>query len=82
MHFFIDKTIPSMVAIVIMILTVKQAAQILKISDRRVRQLILEGRLPATKFANAWMIKKKDLEKVQDRKPGRPKKRQSLGEGG
>ncbi len=62
-----------MVAIVIMILTVKQAAEILRISDRRVRQLILEGRLPATKFTNAWMIKKKDLEKVQDRKPGRPK---------
>ena len=70
-----------MVGIVIMILTVKQATQILKISDRRVRQLILDGRLPATKFANAWMIKKKDLEKVQDRKPGRPKKLQSLGKG-
>ncbi len=57
-----------------MILTTKQAAEILKITHARVRQLIDKGRLPATKFANAWMIKKKDLEKVKDRKPGRPKK--------
>ena len=54
------------------VLTVKQAAKILKVNDSRVRQFILEGRLPATKFANAWMIKEKDLAMIKDRKPGRP----------
>ena len=56
------------------LITAKQAAKILGVNDSRIRQLILKGRLPATKFANAWMIKERDLEKVKDRKPGKPKK--------
>ncbi len=64
------------------LLDTKQAGKRLGISPLRVRQLISNGRLPATKFGRDWMIKEKDLVKVQDRKPGRPKKRQSLGEGG
>ena len=55
------------------ILTVKQAATALKVNGSRVRQLILEGRLPAAKFANAWMIRKKDLAAVKERTPGRPR---------
>ncbi len=54
------------------ILTTKQAAKELGVNDSRVRQLILAGRLPATKFGRDWMIKEKDLAKVADRKVGNP----------
>ena len=56
------------------ILTTKQAAKVLGINDSRVRQLILSGRLPARKFGRDWIIEEKDLKKVADRKPGRPRK--------
>lgn len=56
------------------ILTTKQAAKTLGINDSRVRQLILSGRLPAQKIGRDWIIQEKDLKKVSDRKPGRPKK--------
>ena len=54
----------------------KQAAEILGVNDSRVRQFILAGRLPAQKIGGRdWIIKVSDLKKVQDRKPGRPKKK-------
>ena len=53
-------------------LTTDQAGKILGVSGRRVRALIKVGRLPAHKFGKAWMIDKKDLQKVAVRKPGRP----------
>ena len=56
------------------ILTTKQAAKALGINDSRVRQLILSGRLSAIKIGRDWIIQKKDLKKVENRKPGRPKK--------
>ena len=56
------------------ILTTTQVAKILKVNDSRVRQLILSGRLPAQKLGRDWIILEKDLSKVADRKPGRPKK--------
>ena len=56
------------------ILTTKFAAKALKINDSRVRQLILSGRLPALKIGRDWLIKAKDLKKVENRKPGRPRK--------
>ena len=55
-------------------LTTKQAGKILDVNDSRVRQFILEGRLPTKKFGAVWMIKEKDLEKVKNRIIGRPKK--------
>ena len=55
-------------------LTTKQVAGILKINDSRVRQLILAGRLPATKIGRDWIINKEDLDLVKDRKRGRPRK--------
>lgn len=58
-------------------LTTKQAAKILGVNDSRIRQLILAGRLPATRFGWSWMIKAEDLEKVKDRKPGRPKRKEA-----
>jgi excisionase family DNA binding protein len=55
------------------LLSAKQAAEILGVHHSRVRVLINEKRLPAQKIGGAWIIKEKDLEKVKDRKPGRPK---------
>ena len=55
-------------------LTTSEAAQILGVNRSRVLQFILNGRLPAQKFGWQWMIKRQDLEKLKNRKPGRPKK--------
>ena len=54
------------------LLTAKQAAEILGVHHSRVRVLIREGRLPAQKLGREWIIMESDLEKVKDRKPGRP----------
>ena len=56
------------------ILDTNQAGKILKVNASRVRVLIKEGRLPAQKIGRDWIILEKDLEKVKDRKPGRPRK--------
>ena len=61
------------------IITTKQAAKELGVNESRVRQLILAGRLPAQKFAGVWMIRKKDLKKVADRKPGKPPAKKKKG---
>jgi excisionase family DNA binding protein len=53
-------------------LTVKEAAESLGVSARRVQQLISAGRLEAVKMGNALFIRPAALEAVQDRKPGRP----------
>jgi len=56
------------------LLTTQQASKILGVNPSRVRQFILEGRLPAIKFGRDWIISKDDLNKVANRKAGRPKK--------
>jgi excisionase family DNA binding protein len=58
-------------------LTAAEAAQRLNVSVRRVQQLVKTGRLPATVFGGALMIKADDLKLVADRKPGRPPKKGS-----
>ncbi len=56
-------------------LTAKQVAEKLGVSAGRVRQLVVENRLPATKFGNSLMILESDLELVRARKKtGRPPK--------
>ncbi len=55
-------------------LTTQQVAERLGVTVSRVRQLVLEGRLPAEKFGRDLMIKESDLKLVADRKPGRPPK--------
>jgi len=69
----VDKTNDIVIYISMKMLTTKQAAKILKVNDSRIRQFILAGRLPAKKLGHMWIIKENDLEKVADRKPGRPK---------
>jgi excisionase family DNA binding protein len=53
-------------------LTTQEVAEELGVTDTRVRQLILEGRLPAQKFGRANLIKRSDLKLIEGRKPGRP----------
>jgi len=55
-------------------LTTKEAAEILEVSEGRIRQLVAEGRLPAVKVGQTNLVKKSDLELVKDRKTGRPPK--------
>jgi len=54
--------------------TTTDAAIELKVSVRRVQAMIKAGILPAERLGRDWFIKEKDLEKVKNRKPGRPKK--------
>jgi excisionase family DNA binding protein len=60
--------------LLIMKISTAQAAEILKVTQRRVIALIEQGKLPAEKFANVYMIDEKDLELVKERKAGRPPK--------
>ena len=55
-------------------LSTTQAAERLNVSRRRVIALIEQGKLPAEKFSNVYMINEKDLALVKNRKAGRPKK--------
>jgi excisionase family DNA binding protein len=50
------------------------AADRLGITRQRVLQLIEAGRLPASLFANVYMIRESDLKLVEGRVPGRPPK--------
>lgn len=57
-------------------LTVQQAADELRVDPSRVRRLIRDGRLKATRHgARVYMIRRADLDAVRDRPPGRPPKR-------
>ncbi len=56
------------------LLSTREAAEILEISDARVRQLIYAGKLPSQKIGQMNLIKKSDLELIKDRKTGRPPK--------
>lgn len=54
------------------ILTTKDAAERLGVTETRIRQFILEGRLPAQKFGRQHLIREEDLKLVAERKTGRP----------
>lgn len=55
-------------------LTTNEAAERLGVTVRRVNDLITSGRLPATRFGRAYMIRESDLKLVEHRQPGRPPK--------
>lgn len=63
------------------LLTTKDVAERLGVSQTRVQQLILVGRLPAEKLGRDYFIKEVDLKLVADRKPGRPPKSKANGTG-
>lgn len=56
------------------LLTTQQAAAELGVTDSRVRQLIIDGKLPAQKFGRSHMIKRSDLKDVVIGNRGRPPK--------
>jgi excisionase family DNA binding protein len=64
-------------------LTTKQAAAILHVNDSRIRQLIKEGRIKATRFGErSWMIDEADLTEYRKTPPpkmGRPRKDRETG---
>lgn len=56
------------------LITTKVASEKLGISQERVRQLIIAGRLPSQQFGRDHLIAEPDLALVAERKAGRPKK--------
>lgn len=56
------------------ILTTQQVAERLGVTTGRVRQMIVDGQLPATKMGRDNFIKESDLKLVEHRKVGRPPK--------
>lgn len=56
------------------LLTTQQAAAELGVTDSRVRQLIITGKLPAQSFGRSHMIKRSDLKDVVVGNRGRPRK--------
>lgn len=57
------------------LLTTQQAAAELGITDSRVRQLIIDGKLPAQRFGRSHMILRSDLKDVVVGNRGRPPKK-------
>lgn len=55
-------------------ISVTEAAAELGIGRRRVLALITAKRLPAVKVGQQFIIRPADLDKVRDRRPGRPPK--------
>ncbi len=55
------------------LLTTKEVSEKLGVSVGRVRQMVADGQLPATKIGRDNFIKETDLKLVKDRKVGRPK---------
>ena len=57
------------------LLNTKLAAEMKKVSERRIRKLIEEGKLKAEKVGRDWIIEESELEKIATYgKSGRPKK--------
>jgi excisionase family DNA binding protein len=55
------------------IISTKNAAEMLNISERYVRRLIVEEKLPAERVGRSWIIQEADLHKLKRKPPGRPK---------
>jgi excisionase family DNA binding protein len=56
------------------LLTTLEVADKLGVTPGRVRQMIVDGQLPATKMGRDNFIKESDLRLVENRKVGRPPK--------
>ena len=64
------------------LLTTQQVAERLGVTTGRVRQMIVDGQLPATKMGRDNFIRESDLKLVEKRQVGRPPKAGKLGEEG
>ena len=59
------------------IITTPEAASILAVSERRVRELCARGQLPAVKVARDWIIRRADIDayrKLPEGRAGRPRR--------
>jgi excisionase family DNA binding protein len=54
--------------------SVNEAAEIKGVTRQRILQYINDGRLPAQKFADVYMIRRQDLDTIELKSPGRPRK--------
>jgi excisionase family DNA binding protein len=60
------------------LLSAKEAAERLNLTEQQTRALIRDGKLPATRIGRAWIIDAGDLPLAENRpKPGRPKKKKT-----
>jgi excisionase family DNA binding protein len=57
--------------------SVNEAAKIKGVTRQRILQYINDGRLPAQKFADVYMIRRQDLDAIELKSPGRPRKAQT-----
>jgi excisionase family DNA binding protein len=58
------------------LLSAKQAAERLNLTEQQTRALIRDGKLPATRIGRAWIIDAGDLPLAEKRpRPGRPRKK-------
>ena len=55
-------------------LTVKEVADLLKLTPRRIRDFLLSGRLPAMRLGRTWFVQRRDVLDFSriERTPGRP----------
>ncbi len=57
------------------LISAKEAAEKLGVSDRRIRAMIKEGKIKAVNVGGGYVIEEKELANVKTHgKPGRPKK--------
>lgn len=56
------------------LLTTPEVAQIVGLSEGRIRQLIIAKKLPARKYGNVNLVERKDLALIENRVHGRPRK--------
>ena len=56
-----------------------EAADVLGVTRQRVLQLIQDGRLKAEKFASVYMIRRDDLDHIEEKPMGRPPKSKADG---
>jgi excisionase family DNA binding protein len=55
-------------------ISTNDAAGVLGVTRQRVLQLIQDGRIKAEKFANVYMIRRGDLDHIEEKPMGRPPK--------
>lgn len=56
------------------LLTVNEAAEILRLGPETIARYIREGKIPAIKFGRVWRVEEKDLEEfIKKRKTGAKK---------
>lgn len=50
------------------LLTIKQAAKLLNVSERTIRRMINDGRLDATEIRFSWRIRPEEIDRIREGK--------------